>query len=62
MKTLRKSNIEFDCFRINNENQLYLLESEGDKNITISKTYDLVSNEKKINMNGMVSTILIMME
>ncbi len=54
MKTLRKSNIEFDCFRINNENHLYLLESEGVKNITISKTYDQVSEEKndKYEWNG----------
>ncbi len=51
---MRKSNIEFGYFQIKNDEHLYLLESQGSKNITISKTYDQVSNEKndKYEWNG----------
>ena len=51
---MRKSNIEFNCFRINHASHLYHLESAGSKNITISKTYDQVSEEKndKYEWNG----------
>lgn len=44
---MRKSNIEFEYFQIKNDKHLYLLESQGSKNITISKIYEQV--EERIN-------------
>ena len=48
---MRKSNIEFEYFPINNDEHLYLLESQGSKNITISKIYEQIA-ERTSEWNG----------
>ncbi len=48
---MRKSNIEFEYFQIKNDEHLYLLESQGSKNITISKIYEQIA-EKTSAWNG----------
>ncbi len=48
---MRKSNIEFEYFQIENDEHLYLLESQGSKNITISKVYEQIA-ERTSEWNG----------